>query len=152
MTKNVESEVSTSPGDFPTERVININGEAITVQKFTFAQGLKAEPLIQPMIHDMRRLLAGDAEEAIEYRALADIFGRHADEFLELIAIACGRPRAWIETLTDRDGQLLAMTFWTVNSRFFTGQIIMSDIKGLNQTSETDAKRESGDHPDVFIA
>ncbi len=40
------------------------------------------------------------------------------------MTISTGRPVEWIESLSDRDGQTLSMTFWRVNSGFFMRRLV----------------------------
>ena len=44
--------------------------------------------------------------------------------WIELISLSTGQPIPWIEGLRDRDGQALSMTFWRVNSGFFTRRLV----------------------------
>lgn len=113
------------------DRDITLRGEPVTVREFSFVQGLKAEPLVRPMINDLQTLFAAEAGEDVEFSRLAEIFGRHADAFLRLVSLCVDRPVEWIEQLSDEDGQLLTMTFWTVNARFFTRRLVMRELTSL---------------------
>jgi len=113
---------------------IEIRGEAITVTEITFIQSLPLEPVIQPMIDDLAELFIGDDSRddgaAVSYQAMASVFGSHAELLLRMLSLATGKPRDWIESLSDADGQLLTMTFWQVNKDFFTRRLVIETMAG----------------------
>jgi len=116
---------------------IEIRHETITVTEITFLQSLTLDPLIGPMIADMKTLFAEEADgETVSYQAMAAVFGKHADILLQMIAMTTGKPREWIESLSDADGQLLTMTFWTVNQGFFTRRLVIETMASSVQAEE----------------
>ncbi|MFA7666458.1 MAG: DUF6631 family protein [Burkholderiaceae bacterium] len=115
------------------DRELAVGGDTVTVREFTFLQGLQAEALVRPMIQDLQALFGAEddgADEALEFASMAEIFGRHAEAFLTLIATSCGKSREWVAGLSDHDGQILAMTFWSVNARFFTRRLVVRQLTG----------------------
>ncbi|HHJ11891.1 MAG TPA: hypothetical protein ENK00_01820 [Chromatiales bacterium] len=112
-----------------------IGDEKVTVAEFTFCQSLALEPIVQPLIQDLKALFGGgdDAEASVSYQALASVFGRHADLLLHMITLSTGRTRDWVEALSDADGQLLTMTFWQVNKGFFTRRLVIEAMAGTAQ-------------------
>lgn len=122
------------------ELELALGGEKVTVREFSFAQALRAEPLVQPMIEDLRQVFDESEPEDIEYGCIAAVFGRHAEAFLDLVALATGRDRAWVEALGDEDGQLLAMTFWRVNSGFFTRRLVIAEVSSRARAAAAEAR------------
>ena len=110
---------------------VHIGGEEVTVKEFTFLTGLRAEAVARPIIKELaQRYLSADNQEP-PLDDLAETFGRNADAFLELLTISTGKERAWLEGLTDMEGRLLMLTFWTVNSAFFMSRLVLGAIASL---------------------
>lgn len=147
MTANAKSDDTNDLDVLLPDRDIEIGGEQVTVREFSFVQGLKAEPLVRPMVADLQALFAEDADEVVEFSRLAEVFGRHAEAFLGLIALSCGRPSDWLERLSDGDGQLLAMTFWTVNSRFFTRRLVTRALTAAHRAAASSAAASAPSSP-----
>lgn len=103
---------------------LDIAGEKILVREFSFIQGLKAETLARVMLADLGQLLA-EQGEAIALDDLSDLFARHAETYVQLIALAVERSPDWVGDLSDDEGQLLGWTFWAVNKGFFTRRLAM---------------------------
>ena len=71
-----------------------------------------------------------------------ELFGNHGEGLLEAIAIAVGKPRAWVDDLAADDAVLIAAKVIEVNADFFTRQVmpklggIMGQLPG-NQAGST---------------
>lgn len=97
--------------------------EQVTVREFRFGQAGEVIPIARPLLEDF----AGLDVEAGSLDDLAPLFelqAKHWAAFLELVAIATGRPREWVEALPDADGQRLAVAFWQVNTPFFVRRLV----------------------------
>jgi len=101
---------------------IEIGGETVTVREIGFLEGLRLAATARPLLDDLAEQYEGDAEVGLD--RLSETFGRHPEILLDLLTASCGLPRERIEQLGDRDGQLLLMTFWRVNSAFFVQRLL----------------------------
>lgn len=127
-----------------------ISGETVTVRAFRMFDGLRATPIARPIISSIREMAtAGDEIDADQ---LMDLLGRHAEEWMQLVALATGRSRQWLDTLTDEEGLALAMTFWQVNAGFFMTRLAigmpvepMGPAGGASSTSSANSSPQAMD-------
>lgn len=75
-------------------------------------------------ISPVMQILSGTA---IDWLAL---FGEHGDTMLTAVAIAVGKPRAWVDDLRADDAIVLAAKVIEVNADFFT-RTVMPKLDGL---------------------
>lgn len=116
------------------ERVLTVAGEVITVRELAFAQTLRMESAMAPMIQAFIDLPVDDDGERVTAQ-LWTLFGEHAGAWIGFVASACGKPREWVENLSDADGRELTMTVWSVNAAFFTRRVISGMIARRSATS-----------------
>ncbi len=109
------------------ERELEINGETVTVREFGFVEGARLGALAKPVIDELADLM-NDPEGDIDLGALGEIMARHSDAMVQLMARAVDREPAWVESLSDADGQRLLLTFWQVNSDFFMRRLVMQAV------------------------
>lgn len=95
--------------------------ETVTVREFRFGQSARVMPLVRPLLEDFAELSVESVEG--DLAPLFELQTRHWETFLELVAIACGQPREWVEGLPDEEGQKLAVAFWRVNTPFFVRRL-----------------------------
>lgn len=95
---------------------------ALTIREFRFREGLEAQVLARPLLD----ALAGTFEdgEALDAQAIDGALAVHADLWLELVALACGRTVDWLAGLSDRDGEALSDAMWSANAGFFTRRVV----------------------------
>ena len=75
------------------------------------------------------------------------LFGERGDDLLSAIAIAVGKPRAWVDELAADEAILLAAKVIEVNADFFT-RTVMPRLDGLiARTGATAAMATSGSTP-----
>lgn len=118
------------------ERVLTLAGEEITVRELAFAQTLRLEAAMAPMIQAFIDLPVDDDGERVTAQ-LWILFGEHAQAWIGFMATACGKPREWVEQLSDADGRALTMTVWGVNAAFFTRRVISGMIARRSATRVT---------------
>ena len=123
------------------ERDLTIDSEQITVNEIKFTQGLKFGALIKPMISAMAELFI--EKEDPEFDDIADIFSAHEKVVVQLMAVTTGKSIEWIKGLGDTDGQNLMMTFWAVNSDFFTRRIVSKGMTALLKNQPIPSATES---------
>lgn len=119
MDKKPEAEIDILYPD----RVLTLAGEQITVRELAFAQTLRLEAAMAPLIQAFVELPTEEAGESAAGQ-FAELFGAHAHAWIGFMALACGKPREWVEQLSDADGTTLSMTVWGVNSAFFTRRVL----------------------------
>lgn len=115
-TSSVPDEVIISPAS-----EIVIKGESITVNEINYMQGLKLHHVLQPVLDDIAEQFT---EENTDFNAMAAVFADHIDVINKMILVATGKDERLFENLGDEEGQYLLMTFWMVNSHFFTRRIV----------------------------
>ena len=91
-----------------------IDGEPLTIQPLKVGQ----MPAFLRAITPVMQQLAGSE---IDWLAL---FGQQGDDLLSAIAIAVGKPRAWVDDLAADEAILLAAKVIEVNADFFTRTVI----------------------------
>lgn len=107
-----------------------IAGELVTVREYSWADALRAAPFARPIVDEFRSLfehLGPDGE--VEMEDLEAVFAKHADAFLELVAIATDRPVSWLQELPSEDGLVLMYQFWNCNQHFFTGRLRLAMLE-----------------------
>ncbi len=120
MTEQQHDAASDAEILFPDE-FVTIEGEAVLVREFRYLEGLRAIALARPLLNSLAELLEGSEIDAL---ALDGLIAEHYTAWIELISISTAQPAAWIEGLSSREGQLLSMTFWRVNARFFMERLV----------------------------
>lgn len=116
------------------DRELKLSGETITVRELAFAQTLRMEASMAPLIQAFIDLpTEGDGERVTAQ--LWALFGEHAHAWIGFMAAACGKSRDWVEQLSDADGRTLSMTVWSVNAAFFTRRVISGMIARRSATS-----------------
>lgn len=105
------------------DRQLTLNGEPVNVKEISFKQGLVLGIKVKPMIVELETLFEGENADP-DMDELGALFAKHNDLFFELISSSIDRPIEWIEALNDTEGQMLTMTFWSVNRDFFTSRLV----------------------------
>lgn len=98
------------------ERRATIAGCEVTVREYGFVEGLRLQPLVEPIIADLQGLL-GSGVPSLE--AVLAILGQHADTVVALMAVAADVDEEWIAGLSQDDGHLLLMLWWGANGPFY---------------------------------
>jgi len=109
---------------FPEREVTLSTGERISVNEYGMRDGLRVDAFAGPMIADLHALLSQKLDDNTVLIELNAVFGRHEDIVMRAIAIATDRPVDWVDALSDPDGLKLRMTWWGVNSSFFTNRLV----------------------------
>jgi len=104
----------------PTGAEVQIAGESLTIAPLKVGQLPAFLRAITPV---MQSLTAGE----IDWLAL---FGERGHDLLSAIAIAVGKPRAWVDELAADEALVLAAKVIEVNADFFT-RTVMPQVEGL---------------------
>ena len=104
----------------PAGAEVVIAGEALTIRPLKVGQLPAFLRTITPV---MRQITGGE----IDWLAL---FGERGNDLLSAVAIAIGKPRAWIDELTADEALVLAAKVIEVNADFFTRTVIPK-VEGL---------------------
>jgi hypothetical protein len=101
-----------------------IGGVAVVMREYTFAESLRLHALITALTDAMTGVaLAGDFNDLDSLRGA---FGDNAEHVMQLIAVACDQPLAWVQSLSADDGDALQMLWWAVNDTFFLRRVLLS--------------------------
>ena len=114
-----------------------IAGEPLLVKPLKVGQLPGFLRAISPVMQQM-------ASSEIDWLGL---FGERGDDLLSAIAIAVGKPRAWVDELAADEAILLAAKVIEVNADFFT-RTVMPRLDGLiARTGATAAMATGGSTP-----
>ncbi|SFL60954.1 DUF6631 family protein, partial [Azotobacter beijerinckii] len=98
------------------ERTAIIADRKITVREYGFVEGLRLLPLAEPIIAGLK---GGMGSSVPAFESIMGIIAKHADVAVQLMAAAADVEVEWIESLSQDDGQLLLMVWWSVNGPFY---------------------------------
>ena len=114
-----------------------IDGEPLAIKPLKVGQ----MPAFLRAISPVMQQIGGDG---IDWLAL---FGERGDDLLSAIAIAVGKPRAWVDELDADEAILLAAKVIEVNADFFT-RTVLPRLDGLiARTGATAAMATGGSTP-----
>lgn len=106
------------------ERHASIAGVAVVMREYSFAESLRLHASITALTDAMADVaLAGNFHDLDSLRGA---FGEHGETVMELIAIACDQPLAWVRGLSADDGDALHLLWWSVNDSFFLRRVLLS--------------------------
>ncbi len=110
----------------PDQQLTLSTGESITVHEYNFMEGLRVDALAGSLVRRLQDLFMSSEQVDTEFRLhdLAAVFGEEPVILSRLLAIACEREPAWVEALSDQDGQLLLLAWWNVNRFFFVRRLV----------------------------
>lgn len=121
------------------EREATIAGERIVMREYGFVEGLRLQPLVQPILDGLADTALRDGH--LDVGSAARIFAMHDDAIVTLIARACDRDEDWVRNLNDADGQALLFLWWEANLGFFVrrvGQVLTARaIDAVRKASES---------------
>lgn len=89
----------------------------VTVREYAHIEWLRLLPRAEPMVAAIAAVLATGREPTYE-EALA-VLAQHIDALAPLVMQAADLPEADFNALPPDDGELLLMTWWGCNGRFF---------------------------------
>jgi hypothetical protein len=104
------------------ERILVVGGERVTMREYGHVEWLRLLPTAAPLVDAIAALLEADRDPS--YEEALDIVARHIDRVLPLVLQACGMTAEAFDKLKPDDGELLLMTWWGCNGRFFVQRAI----------------------------
>lgn len=96
---------------------VTIAGAAVTVREYSFVEGLRLLPKVQPLLDDLRELL--QSEQAAPLTRIQNVLAAHADLTVQLIAQSADVEIDFVNGLDQIEGTKLMTVWWAVNSAFF---------------------------------
>lgn len=102
-----------------TRKIAGIN---ITVREYGWVEGLKLRELANPILLDIEKLMVDGTVP--DFDQLRVILGKHYAATLQLIAQAADVDVEFLETLNQRDGELIEAVWWGCNGPFFMHSVI----------------------------
>lgn len=130
------------------DQTLPIGDRVLVLREYSFFEGLRVSGLAKPFIDDLYALFAR-ASEMPSVDAIAEVVGDHTHVVRQLIAWSAtpqiADPTAfarqadetadWIDTLKERDGELLLLAWWAVNGPFFTRRLIRRAVEAAASRS-----------------
>lgn len=98
------------------ERLLTIAGREITVREYGFVEGLRLLRIAEPIIAGLQ---GGMGSSVPAFESIMGVIAEHAGVAVQLMAAAADVEVEWIESLSQDDGQLLLMVWWSVNGPFY---------------------------------
>lgn len=121
------------------ERHLVLGGKKVAVREYGHVEWLRLLPRAEPMVAAIAAKL--DAGREVSYEDALNILVEHTDALMPLVHQAADL--ADDTQLTPDDGELLLMTWWGVNGRFFVQRalnrvaIARTEAKRLAQLEES---------------
>lgn len=107
--------------------------EEVLVRELTFGQTMSMERFAAPIIASIAEVLDSSADDvAVDWGAVVAAISKHPDEFKALICASTGKPVEWLDSLTDRDGRRVVVTFMKVNWDFFIDRLRIRHVSRVS--------------------
>lgn len=116
---------------FP-HQTLTLNGEAIEVREYSLLQQLQYRHKMLPFIEQLRQSLKDEAEFNLD--KLLDCLAQDYQNVLELVALSINKPVDFVAQLSGEQAEQLLLSWWAVNSDFFTLKALLPMIEKINQT------------------
>lgn len=98
------------------------DGRRITVREYGHVEWLRLLPQARPLVDAIAAML--EQQRAPTYEEALGAIAQHIDSLLPLVAQACDVDAELIERLPPDEGELLLMTWWGCNGRFFVARAV----------------------------
>ncbi|MFY1006078.1 DUF6631 family protein [Pasteurella multocida] len=116
---------------FP-HQTLTLNGEVIEVREYSLLQQLQYRHKMLPFIEQLRHSLKD--EEEFNLDKLLDCLAQDYQNVLELVALSINKPVDFVAQLSGEQAEQLLLSWWAVNSDFFTLKALLPMIEKINQT------------------
>jgi hypothetical protein len=117
------------------ERRLVLAGKPVTVREYGHVEWLRLLPATKPLVESIAAML--EAGRAPSYEDALEVLALHTDGLMPLVRQACDMPTEAFNALDPEDGELLLMTWWGVNGRFFVQ-------RALNRVAVSGFERQAG--------
>lgn len=104
------------------DRALRVGDLALVVREYRHLEWLRMLPAVVPVVEAIAALLEAGREPTYE-EALA-VIASNAEAVLPLVAQACDVSAEALAALNPDEGELVLMTWWGVNGRFFIGRAV----------------------------
>lgn len=126
------------------DREVTVAGETLTVREIRFGERVRHAAQVEALLTAMWAAIRDAEGQEITGALLDAVFASQSEAFATLMAVSVGKPREWLDTLSDADGSLLMYEFWGVNSRFFMRQLVTKGVlRHLAATAPSDGANSS---------
>lgn len=129
------------------ERQLVFGTRKLTVREYGHVEWLRLLPLAEPLVAAIAAALEQGRDPTYE-EALACL-AQHIDALAPLIAQAAGLTPEDHAALDPEQGELLLMTWWGVNGRFFVGRALNRVAVGLREAANRKALAAASDRLDT---
>lgn len=120
MARKVASEEVDDLSILHPETQLTLSGREIQIHEYGFVEGLKAKAKSRDFLNDLSALVE---QSQLTLADLTELFSKHLETVIQLIATATDVEPEWIKSLNDSDGEQLLLTWWTINSPFFVRRL-----------------------------
>ena len=107
---------------FPEGNTVTIQQENITIKPFKLGQLPKVFRLIQPV--SALIFAAMKDQSLVTIDTIMNIMGEGGDNIIELLAVACNKPREWADNLEMDESVDLFAALIEVNTDFFIHKVL----------------------------
>lgn len=104
------------------ERQVMLGGRRVTVREYGHVEWLRLLPRAAPLVGAIANVLDAGIEPS--YEQALEVMAEHIDGLAPLVCQACDLDGAAFAALAPDAGELLLMTWWGVNGRFFVARAI----------------------------
>lgn len=102
------------------EMTVEVMGETITVNEFTFRQGLA----LGPYLKDMMPALDEAVGDGGDLSGLVDTLYAYPDALDRMLLMVTGKTKEWFDSIkTLEEGEELVVALWVVNMSFFARRL-----------------------------
>jgi len=115
------------------------DGRVVEVRPFTFMEGLRLAPALNPLLKALDRVV-GDGEDLAD---LAGVFLSHPDALREMLITGTSLQEADLDALSARDGEALALALWVANVDFFVRRLSL--MRAIRQVAARPTEEEPVD-------
>ena len=127
------------------ERELMFGKRKVVVREYGHVEWLRLLPQAEPLVAAIAAALEQGRDPTYE-EALACL-AQHIDALAPLIAQAAGLPLADYEQLDPEQGELLLMTWWGCNGRFFVGRALNRVAVSMREAANRKAQQAAVDTP-----
>ena len=116
----------------------------LTVREPRFRDALLIAAEMRSLIAALAAISPDEPGEAPDATAIDEVLGRHADEWLDLMARATGRESGWLAGLADEDGHALSLAMWETHGPLFVRRVAMVRAAARRSPGEGSSTSSSG--------
>lgn len=123
------------------ERQLVLAGKPVTVREYGHIEWLRLQAAAGPLVAALAAIL--DAGQEPNYEQALQVMADNADTMAPLVAQAANMSVAAFDALAPDDGELLLMTWWGCNGRFFVRRALNRVAVARAEAGRSDGARST---------